>query len=176
MKKAITILFVFIFLGIIPKAFCADVAKIGVFNFQKILTESSAGKMTQKKITNRGNELQNKLKSEKRQLDELNKSIEKESYVLSPEKLKEKQRAFRIRVNDLKKMQEDFAQEFKTLEVKLINEIQKEVFEITDEIGKKEGYLIIFERKTAGIVYHPAQLDITNQIIKKYNLKISKKK
>jgi len=174
MKKVITIVFIFIFMGIIPEVFCADVAKIGVFNFQKILTDSSAGKMVQKQISAKGNKLQKKLKTEKNQLDELRKAIERESLVLSPEKLKEKQRDFRIRVNDLKKMQEEFAQEFKRLEVKLINQIQKEVFEISDAIGKKAGYLLIFERKTAGIVYHPAQLDITDQIIKKYNLQISK--
>ena len=174
MKKIIVILSVFIFLGIIPQAFCADVAKIGVFNFQKILTDSSAGKIIQKKISAKGNELQKKLKTEKDLLDELSKAIERESLVLSPEKLKEKQRDFRIRVNDLKKMQEEFAQEFKRLEVQFINKIQKEVFEITNEIGKKEGYLLIFERKTAGIVYQPDQLDITDQIIKKYNLQVSK--
>jgi outer membrane protein len=176
MKKTIVILSVFIFLGIIPQAFCADVANSGVFNFQRILTDSSAGKMIQKKINEKGNELQKKLKTEKDRLDELNKAIEREALVLTPEKLKDKQRDFRIRVNDLKKMQEDFAQEFKRLEVKFINQIQKEVFEITDAIGKEEGYLLILERKTAGVVYHPSQLDITDQIIKKYNLKVSKTK
>ena len=64
MKKIIVILSVFIFLGIIPQAFCADVAKIGIFNFQKILTDSSAGKMIQKEINEKGNELQKKLKAE----------------------------------------------------------------------------------------------------------------
>ncbi|MBC8439770.1 MAG: OmpH family outer membrane protein [Deltaproteobacteria bacterium] len=176
MKKIIVILSVFIFLGIIPKAFCADVAKIGVFNFQKILTDSSAGKMIQKEINAKGNELQKKLQTEKDLLDEMNKAIEREALVLSPEKQNEKQREFRIKVNDFKKMQEDFAKEFKELEVKFINKIQKEVFEITNEIGKEEGYLLILERKVAGVVYHPAQLDITDQIIKKYNLQVSKTK
>jgi outer membrane protein len=176
MKKIIVILSVFIFLAVIPNAFCADVAKIGIFNFQRILSESSAGKMIQKQITAKGNELQAKLKTEKDQLDELQKAFERESLVLSPEKQNEKQREFRIRVNDFKKMQENFAKEFKQLEVKFINKIQKEVFEITDEIGKQEGYMLILERKTAGVVYHPVQLDITDQIIKKYNLQASKTK
>ncbi|MBU0464729.1 MAG: OmpH family outer membrane protein, partial [Proteobacteria bacterium] len=107
MKKIIAILSVFIFLGIIPQAFCADVAKIGIFNFQKILTDSSAGKMIQKEINEKGNELQKKLQIEKDSLDELNKAIEREALVLSPEKQNEKQREFRIKVNDFKKMQED---------------------------------------------------------------------
>ncbi|NOX32518.1 MAG: OmpH family outer membrane protein [Deltaproteobacteria bacterium] len=177
MKRAIVVLSMMIFFfGLIPGAFCADVAKIGVFNFQRILTESSAGKMTQKQISAKGNEFQKKLKNEKNQIDELKKAFDREALVLSPEKQKEKQRDFRIRVNDFKRMQEDFAKEFKRLEVKLIKKIQKEVFQITNEIGKDEGYLLILEKKTAGVVYNPAQLDITDQIIKKYNLKVSKTK
>ena len=174
MKRTIVILSMILFFGFIPEAFCADIAKIGVINFQKILSESSAGKITQKRITEKGAELQKKLQDEKNQLDEMKKAFERESLVLSPEKQKEKQRNFRIRVNDFKKMQNDFSKEFKELEMRLLNAIQKEVFEITDEIGKEEGYLLILEKKTAGVIYHPKQLDITDQIIKKYNLKLSK--
>ncbi len=175
MKRTIVIFStIILFFGFIPYAFFADVKKIGVFDFQKILTDSSAGKITQKEIKTKGNELQQKLKTEKDQLDELKKSFEREALVLSPEKQKEKQREFRIRVNDFKKMQEDFAKGFKQLELTLINKIQKEVFQITDEIGKEKGYLLILERKTGGVVYHPAQIDITDQIIKNYNLKVSK--
>ncbi|MBU8910969.1 MAG: OmpH family outer membrane protein [Desulfobacterales bacterium] len=178
MKKTIVVLsFIVFFFGFIPGVFCADAGavKIGVINFQEILKESSAGKMTQKQLGEKGNEFQEKLKTEKTQLDEMKKSFEREALVLSPEKQQEKQRDFRIRVNDFKKMQEDFSRKFKQLEVSLLTKIQNEVFQIANEIGKKEGYSLILEKKTAGVVYHPDQLDITDQIIKKYNLKISKK-
>ena len=165
---------IILFFGLIPLGFCADVAKIGVIDYQKILNESSAGKMTQKQINEKGSEFQKKLKAEKTKLDEMNKSFEREALVLSPEKQKEKQRDFRIRVNDFKKMQGDFSKEFKRLEIKLLSKIQKAVFEIASEIGKQEGYLLILEKKMGGVVYHPNQLDITDQIIKKYNLKVSK--
>ncbi|MBU1340777.1 MAG: OmpH family outer membrane protein [Proteobacteria bacterium] len=178
MKKTLGILSMVLFFSgvIVSQALCADVAKIGVFDFQKIVTESSAGKMTQKQINEKGSELQKKFKAEKEELEELKKTFEREALVLSPEKQKEKQRDFRIRVNDFTKMQEEFAKDFKQLEVNLINKIQKDVFEITNEIGKDEGYLLIIERKTAGVVYRPDQIDITDQIIKKYNLKVSKTK
>lgn len=175
MKRIFVILTITIFFfGFIPGGFCADVTKIGVIDFQKILKESSAGKMTQKQLSEKGAGFQEKLKTEKAQLDEMQKSFEREALVLSPEKQQEKQRDFRIRVNDFKKMQDDFSREFKQLEINLLNQIQKIVFEIANEIGKKEGYSILLEKKTAGVVYHLYQLDITDQIIKKYNLKISK--
>ena len=174
MKKSILTLFVFLILGIISQGFCADVAKIGVIDFEKILKESSAGKMTQKLIAEKGSEFQKKLTAEKAQLDEMKKSFERESLVLSPEKQQENQREFRIRVNDFKKMQETFSREFKQLEVKHLNQMQKDVFEIANVMGKKEGYLLILEKKTAGIIYHPAQINITDKVIKEYNLKSSK--
>jgi len=174
MKRTIVILSIIIFFfGFVPKGFCADVAKIGVIDFQKILQTSSAGKMTQKQMREKGNKFQKKIKAEKAQLDEIKKSFEREALVLSPEKQQEKQRDFRIRVNDFKKMQEDFSREFKRLETRLLTKIQKEVIQIANEIGKEEGYSLILEKKTAGIIYHTDQLDITDQIIKKYNLKIS---
>jgi outer membrane protein len=175
MKKIFIVLIIFIsFFGFIPGGFCADVAKIGVINFETIMKESSAGKIVQKQISEKGASLQKKLADEKVQLDELKKAFEREALVLSPEKQQEKQREFRIRVNDFKKMQENFSREFKQLEMKLLNEMQRAVFEIGNEIGKEGGYLLILEKKTAGIIYQPEQLDITDQIIKKYNLKVSK--
>jgi outer membrane protein len=91
----------------------ADIAKIGVLNFQQILNESSAGKMTRKEINDKGAEFQEKLKTEKEQIDEMKKAFEREALVLSPEKQAEKQREFRIRVNDFKKMQDDFGKGLK---------------------------------------------------------------
>jgi outer membrane protein len=175
MKKTIVALSVIIFIfGFTYPGFCADSFKVGVIDFQKILKESSAGKMTQKQIKAKGDEFQKKLLDEKNMLDEMKKTFEREALVLSPEKQQEKQREFRIKVNDFKKMQQNFTQQFKQLEVKLLNGIQKEVFEIANTLGEKEKFQLIVEKKTAGVIFYQGELDITDEIIKQYNLKISK--
>ncbi|MCP4024117.1 MAG: OmpH family outer membrane protein, partial [Desulfobacteraceae bacterium] len=108
------------------------------------------------------------------ELEEMDKAFQKEALVLSPEKREEKSRSFRIRVNDFKKMTADFKKELKILDTKIMNRMQKEVFEIAQVVGKEEGYLMIFERKAAGIIYIPDEIDITEKVIKKYNKKIAK--
>ncbi len=158
-----------VFMGFIPAAFAADAAKIGVIDFEKIMKESSAGKINQKVLNTRGQELKGRLEKEKQDLDEINRSFEREALVLSDEKKREKERDFRDQINDFKKMQEDFANELKSLEIKLINEMQKAVFDIANELGKKEKYILIIERKNAGVIYIPDQVDITNLVIEKYN-------
>lgn len=175
MKKIVfTISVLYLFLIFAPVVFSADTAKIGIFDFQKVLSESSAGKITQKQLNDKRNELQNKLKTDNDKLDEMNKAYEREKLVLSPEKQTEKEKDFRNRVNDFKKMQDDFSREFKELEIQSLNKIQEEVFQIINGIGKEEGYLLILEKKAAGVVYSPEKLDISDQIIKKYNSKAAK--
>jgi len=156
--------------------FAADVAKIGVINFEKILNESSAGKVGQQQLKNKWEELQKKLNDEKKSVEDFSLSIERESLVLSPEKKRAKQRELEDRVNDLKRMNADFTQEFRALQNERIESMQKEVFAIANDMGKKQGFLLIIERKVGGVIYAPDQVDITDEVIKLYNAKTAKKK
>ena len=73
-------------------------------------------------------------------------------------------------------MQSDFGLEMKKLENKLKGKVIKDTFEIVEKIGKEEGFLMILEIKTAGIFYAQDHMNITDKIIKAYNLKASKTK
>ena len=154
----------------------ADVAKIGVIDFQKILRNSSAGKYAQAEISKKGKQMESELAQKGASIEEKKKQIEREALVMSKEMRDEKQREIRIQINDLKVMQQRYTREFKDFENRLVQRIRKEVVKMVDEIGKSEGYLIIFERKTGEVVYSPTSVDITDGFIKKYNKTFSAKK
>ena len=156
-------------ISFVPMAFCADAVKIGVIDFEKIMKESSAGKINQKTLNSKGTEFKNKLEKQKQTLDDISRSFEKEALVLSDEKKRERERDFRNQVEDFKIMQQNFANELKNLEIKMINDMQKAVFDIANELGKKEKYTLIIEKKNAGVIYTPDQIDITDSVINKYN-------
>jgi outer membrane protein len=50
------------------------------------------------------------------------------------------------------------------------------VFDITNKIGKTQGYIVIIERRVAGVIYAADKVDITDEIIKEYNSIYAKKK
>ncbi len=58
-KQAILITALIFIFGITMSAFGADVAKIGILDFQKILNESSAGKIVQKQLRTKLKEINN---------------------------------------------------------------------------------------------------------------------
>lgn len=153
----------------------ADVAKIGVIDFQKILATSSAGKMATAEINRRGKEMEADLKKKGESIDATKKKLEREALVMSQEKREEKEREIRISINDFKILQKKYMADFKEHEKRLVGHIQKEVFEIVTEMGKKEGFLLIFEKRGAGILYSPDTINITDRLIQKYNANFAKK-
>ena len=176
MKKVVGIMvftMVFVLSAALP-VLSADVAKIGIVDFQKIIVTSSAGKLIQKTLQAKGDEFSQKLQNMQKEIIELEKKLKRESMVLSQEKRNEEGREYRIKVNDFKQAQKKFQRDLKTLEAKEVQKMEKAVYEIVQKIGKKEGYLLIIEKKTAGVIYHPGSIDITAKVISTYN-KISSK-
>lgn len=159
----------------VVSSFGADVAKIGVVNFQTILEKSDAGKMAMAEINKHGKELEANLQTKGKKIEEAKNKLEREALVMSKEMRDEKEREIRINTNDLKILQNKYTADLRQLEAKLVRNIQKEVLEIIAEIGKKEGYLVIFEKREAGVMYSPDTIDITDRVIQKYNSIFSKK-
>jgi outer membrane protein len=147
----------------------ADVAKIGVVDFQKILEVSNAGKTAQAEINKQGKQMETDLKERGTEIEDIEKKIERESLVMSKEVREEKQREIRIKIGDFKALQQKYMEDFKALENKIIGRIQKEVVELVQDIGKKESYTLIVEKRTGGVVYAPLSIDITDAVIQIYN-------
>jgi len=156
-------------------SFGADVAKIGVVDFQKILEKSDAGKKATAEINKRGKEMEASLKKKGEDIDATKKKLEREALVMSKEMREQKEREIRININDFKTLKNKYMADFKQHEGRLVRDIQKEVLEIVTEMGKKEGFLVIFEKREAGVLYSPDTIDITDRLIQRYNTVFSKK-
>ncbi|MFC1788794.1 OmpH family outer membrane protein, partial [Thermodesulfobacteriota bacterium] len=65
--------------------------------------------------------------------------------------------------------------DFKEQEKELVNRIQKELLKIVAKMGKKEGFLLILEKREAGIIYSPDTIDISDRVIQEYNAVFAQK-
>jgi len=163
-----------LFLFSLTVSYGADVAKIGVVDFQRILEISNSGKSAQTEIKSRGEKMEADLKEKGTELEALKKRLEREVLVMSKEMREEKEREFRIKINDFKSLEKKYKEAFKVLNSRLVNRIKKDVFELIEEMGKKEGYLLIIEKNEAGVLYSPAAIDITDKLIPLYNEKVAR--
>ena len=163
----------FFLLGI--SAYAADVVEIGVVDFQKIIEESNAGKSGQAEIKKQGEKMEADLKKKGAEIEELNKKLEKDAMVTNKEMREEKEREAQIKVFDFKNLEKKYRSDLQKLQSDVIIRMQKEVLAILDEIGKKEGYLLIIEKREAGVFYAPVSADVTDKLIQQYNAKFAQK-
>lgn len=153
---------------------CADVAKIGVVEFQRLFDNSDAGKEIRSEITAQGRRMESELKEKSAEIDELRKRLERESLVMSREMREEKEREFRIKVSDIQALQNKYEVELQGLQNRLMGELQSATLEVISEIGKSGGYLMIMDNR--GVLYAPSTIDITDEVIKRYNARYAETK
>jgi outer membrane protein len=162
---------ILIFCFLVTVSHGADVAKIGVVDFQRVLENSSAGKKAQAAISKEGKKMEADLKERGAEIEEIKKKLEREALVMSKEMRDEREREIRIKINDLKTLQKKYLNNFKLQEQRLVGRIQKDIVGVIEEIAKKEGYLLILEKREGGVIYAPKTNDITDKLIQKYNAK-----
>ncbi len=152
----------------------ADVAKIGVIDFQKVLETSAAGKAIQAELKKKNEKMTADLQKKGAEIEKIQRRLERESMVMSKEMREEKEREQRIKVNDFKTLQKKYRSELQKVQVKLMQQLQTDVTTITREIGKKEGYLLIMDKR--GVIYTPRSVDLSDKLIRQLNTKFAKTK
>lgn len=143
--------------------------KIGVVDFQKVLEKSTViGKMNK--------QLEEQIKAEEKVITDRKESLqkkkdqwEKQKSVLSQEVRTEKEEQLRQELKDLQRYAKDKQDAFQRKGSELMQDVVKELSQIVEEIGQKEGYTSIVERSTGGVVYFSSSSDLTDAVIKEYD-------
>jgi outer membrane protein len=172
--KYACVILLFIFVCIINAASAADVAKIGVIDLQKILETSNAGKSIQTDLKKEKEKMESDLKQKGAEIEKIRKRLEREAMVMSKEMREEKEREQRIKINDFKILQKRYRTELQKYEVKLMSQLKTDVNAVVQEMGRKDGYLLIINK--FGVLYSPNSIDLTDKLIQKLNASTSKRK
>lgn len=169
--KKLFIAIVFIFLA--GTANSADIAKIGVVDFQRILKESNAGKTIAKKLREKQDERTEALKEKRKEIVALQDEIENMGLLTGKEEREEKKTELNIKIDTFKTLELRFSQELKEINQKYSKKIKQRVKSLVIEVGKKGGYLLVVEKED--VLYSPDAVDITSKIIQRYNKEYSGK-
>jgi outer membrane protein len=146
-------------------AYAADIDKIGIIDFQKILNISTKGKSIQNRIKQKGEELKSELDKAEAEIKKLQELYKKEALVLNEEEKKKRAMEVQIKINDFRKLQQKNGAEFNEFRSGLINELREDIEEYTDKKGKEEGYLLIIEKESGTVFYAHNSADMTDEVI-----------
>jgi len=147
----------------------AQAVKIGVVDLQKFQKNSKTFQKASLSVKKKFDDMQQKLNDERATLGKLEEEFKKQTMMLSLDAQEDKKRELEKKQRHFKFMYDDFTQEMKDTEMDAIKKIMKELEKIVEKIGEKEGYTIILERRTLGLLFFNNAIDLTDRVTDAYD-------
>ena len=143
--------------------------RIGYVDVQRVLARSSAGVAAREQVERDKASMQKDLDTKQAEVAKLEDELSKKGMLLSQEVRKEKQETVERRKRDFRRLVDDYQRELEKRERELIQKVLQELTGVIERYGKQGGYLLILEKRGAGVVYGAAEADLTDEIIKAYD-------
>ncbi len=154
----------------------AAATRIGYVDVQKVLVRSVAGVAAREQLEQEKATMQKDVDARRVEVDKLREELEKKGLVLSADSKREKEETLQRKVRDLRRLAEDLEKELQRKEQALTQRIVQELTTVIERLGKERGFLLIVERRGAGVIYGDAEADITEDVIKVYDQEKAKEK
>ncbi len=160
--------------------FCGTLAasaaetKVGFVDLQKALNLSAEGKAAKEKITAKVKEYESVIDTRQQELKKLKEDLEKQAVLLSPEARDAKERDYQQKLKEFQRFTKDVQEELQQQDSDHTNRIIEKLVNLVQEIAKRDGYDLVVERNSGGIVYGADKVDLTDTVLKEFDARFQK--
>ena len=143
--------------------------KIAYVDLQEALNSSDAGKKAKDVFKVEVDRMQNDLDKRQGELKKIGEELEKQGYLLSDETRAKRERDYQEKIKEFQRFYQDSQEKLQGKDAQLTKKILIDLRGIISKIGQDGGYSMIFEMSEGKILYAPKALNLTSEVIKRYN-------
>jgi outer membrane protein len=143
--------------------------KLGYVDLQRALNEVEEGKAAKAQLKKDFDEKQKSLDRDQEELKRMKADFDKQAVVMAEEAKREKQGELDRKLMEVQGKFVTFQRELSEREREITRGIFDKMNVIIREIAEAEGFAFVFERNDAGMIVAPPSLDLTNEMVRKYN-------
>jgi outer membrane protein len=154
----------------LPAAVLAE-PKFGYVDLQRALNEVDEGKGAKASLKKEFDQKQKMLDEKQEELKRFKADFDKQSVVMADEAKKEKQNELDRKFIEVQGLYVQLQKELTEKEREMTRGIFDRMGAIIREIAEAEAFTMVFEKSDSGLLYAPVSLDLTNELIRKYNAK-----
>lgn len=147
--------------------------KVGIVDLSQAINATEEGKAAREELNRKQRDAQQQVQPLVDQHKTLEEEIKNKRYVLSDEALFAKQADLLELRNKIESKLKELEGQLKIDKGRLEAPLMTKLQEIVQEIGKEQGFTIIMDRSTPGLVYTREALDITDSVTARFNKKKS---
>jgi outer membrane protein len=146
----------------------ADI-KLGYVDLQRALQEVAEGKDARARLKTELDKKKSEFEAEQAKLRDDKAVLDKQGSMMSEEVRNQKFTELQKRLFELTQRAEKLQAEMASAEQKELKKIFEKMDPIIAAIAKREELTMVFEKTDSGLVYAPASLDLTNELVRTYN-------
>ncbi len=149
--------------------------KIGVVNSQDVLEKSIEGKRVIAQLQEQDKKNQDQLAKLDEEIRKLETRLNTQRLTLTEEAALQLNSDLTKKKTERTRLSEDMARDMQEMQYRLYTRLQNELIPIIEQIGKEKGLDLIFDLARSGAVYVNPAIDITEEVIKRYDAIKTKK-
>lgn len=163
------LLFILLSGALVSLSFAQQASKIGVINSQKVLEDSAEGKRVIAQLQDKDKRAQDELTKLDNDIRSLETKLNTQRLTLSEASILQIRSDLERKRTDRKRRAEDSFKDLQELQLRLFNKVKDELLPIIEQVGKDQNFDIVFDLANSGALYFNPTLDITAEVIKRYD-------
>lgn len=173
--KRIFLIFLITGLIILPGLAQSQIT-VAIINSQKAFDESTEGQKAVAILQEREEQMKSQLKKLDEEIKKLKDRLASQRLTLSTEAQSQLQLEIDQKEAARLKYEQESSHDFEQFKSQLIKRIRDEMLAIIDDLVKERDYELVFDLSGSGLIHYKPELDITDEVIKLYDLsKVTKR-
>ena len=149
--------------------------RIGLVDMQRALTETEDGKAAKAQLEKTKEAKQSSLDAAQNELRKLKEQLDTQRAMLKEDVRQQREMELAEKLNALKMRYVQDQQTLAVDEAKVTKPIIERMGRILQAMGREQKWTLILERSEASVLFAESSLDLTNELIRRYNAGEGKK-
>jgi len=146
------------------RAWAAEQVNVGYIDLDRVVQAVARQTPEYEELSNELEKRQGEVEKRRAEINGLEEELKANRVIWSQDKVREQEKLIRDQVDDLRVYSEG-AQRFRDVEEnKILRRLLPEIAKVVKQVGQREGYSMIFERRL--LLYASPNFDLTDLIIK----------
>jgi outer membrane protein len=141
--------------------------KIAVLDTEQILLASQTGKKALADLKKVQEQKENEGRTRQQEIKDLQTKLNDGRNSLAADRLTEMEKQLEDKVIALRRFQDDANRELGKRRDEVLAAVDKKVMPVINQLGKEQGYTLIFRKFESGLIYADEAVDITAQVIQR---------
>jgi outer membrane protein len=144
-------------------------AKVAVIDVQRVVSESDPGKEAIQRLKEISDAKVQEGQVLQEELAALQDQFNKQRFTVSEERLAEMNKELEDKTIAIRRFEDDAKRELDTARRQQLGGLEERILPIINQLGQEQGITLIFNKFQSGLVYADETIDITDEVIRRFN-------